>query len=88
MTTDILLALALAASLVLNAMQASKAHEWRQKIRHLASLNDILIGENPETDDVHTFSPTDRGQTEQEHDDWLRTHPGVVPKPGYERKSR
>ena len=88
MTLLIFVSLALGASLVLNAMQASKANDRRQKIRHLSELNGILIGANPDTDDVHVYDPTDRSQTKQEQADWLRDHPGVTPKPGYERKRR
>ena len=93
MTTDILLALALVVSLVLNAMQASKASEWRAKIRHLSQLNDILISGQPDTDDVHVYDPIDKmdarmKEDRQMHADWLADHPGVTPKPGFERKRR
>ena len=67
---------------------AGMLREQRAKVKHLANLNDILIGVNPDTDDVHIFDPPDRNQIRQEHDDWLTQHPGVTPKPGYERKRR
>ena len=88
MTTDILLALALVASLILNAMQASKAHDWRHKLKEAAYQIDLLTRPVEDEEAVHIRHATDRDQSPQEHRDWLRDHPGVTPKPGYERKRR
>ena len=88
MTTDILLSIAVAAALILNAMQASKAAEWRRIIKELRYQVDLLTRPIEDEEAVYLRDPTDRSQTAQEHDDWLADHPGVTPKPGFERKRR
>ena len=90
MTVLILVSLALGVSLVLNAMQASKAQEWRNQLKHAAEVIDHLTRPLEEEKDagMTVRHSTDRDQSPQEHRDWLRDHPGVTPKPGYERKRR
>ena len=93
MTTDIMLALALVAALVLNAMQASKAAEWRRIMKDLRYQIDLLTRPIEDEEAVYLRPSgatvyTDRDQTKEEHADWLADHPGVTPKPGYERKRR
>ncbi len=95
MTTDILLALALVAALILNAAQASQANVWRKKLKDAAYQIDLLTRPVEDDEAVHTYSPTDRGVApsdtrtdKKRYDDWLEQHPGVAPKPGYERKRR
>ena len=85
MTTDILLALALVAALVLNAMQASKAAEWRRIMKDLRYQIDLLTRPIEDEEAVYLRDP----QTpDPSMDDWLTTHKGVQPKPGFERKRR
>ena len=99
MTTDIMLAIALGASIILNAMQASKAQEWRNKVKDLLYQIDILTRPIEDDEAVHTFNPADRyprfgdeyiqvPDDTEPGDDWLARHPGPQPKPGYERKRR
>lgn len=90
MTTDIMLAIALGASIILNAMQASKAQEWRNKVKHKDEVIDHLTRPLEEEKDagMTVRHHTDGDQSPQEHRDWLAAHPGVTPKPGYERKRR
>ncbi len=85
MTTEIMLAIAVGASLILNAMQASKAQWWRNKTKDLTYQIDILTRPLEDEEAVHLRDPLPGGS---EVDDWLRAHPGVKPKPGYERKRR
>lgn len=93
MTTDILLALALVAALILNAAQASTAQVWRNKIKELKYQIELLTRPIEDEEAVHLLEP---GTTyvryaatdEEGDDDWLAAHPGVTPKPGYERKRR
>ncbi len=85
MTTDIILALALGASIILNAMQASKAQEWRNSLREAAYKIEVLTRPIEDEEAVYLRDP----QTpDPSMDDWLSTHKGVQPKPGFERKRR
>ena len=85
MTTDILLALALVAALILNAAQASVANTWRNKIKDLTYQVDLLTRPIEDDEAVYLRDP----QTpEPKMEDWLSDHPGVMPKPGFERKRR
>ena len=93
MTTDVLLALALGASIILNAMQASKAQEWRNSLREAAYKIEVLTRPIEDDEAVHLldFETTHiryAATSEDGDEDWLSTHPGVQPKPGYERKRR
>ena len=93
MTTDIILSLAIVAALILNAMQASKAAEWRRIIKDLRYQIDILTRPIEDDEAVHLRDNQDKTlqQSVDAHNvttDWLRDHPGVMPKPGYERKRR
>ena len=88
MTTDILLALALTASLILNAMQASKAVDWRNKLKHKDEVIDHLTLGKEDEEAVYLRDPKDAGLMPELHADWLSEHKGVEPKPGYERKRR
>ncbi len=101
MTTDVLLALALGASIILNAMQASKAQEWRNSLREAAYKIEVLTrpiedAEAIKTGEARMLGVLEPGVThvryaatsEDGDEDWLTTHPGVQPKPGYERKRR
>ena len=86
MTTLIIVSLALGASLVLNAMQASKAHWWRTKMKELTYQIDILTRPLEDGEAVYLRDP--QSDSSVGTDDWLARHPGVTPKPGYERKRR
>ncbi len=93
MTTDILLALALTAALILNAAQASTAQVWRNKIKDLKYQIELLTRPIEDEEAVHlldgkTTHVRYATTTEDGDDDWLAKHPGVEPKPGYERKRR
>ena len=93
MTTDVLLALALGASIILNAMQASKAQEWRNSLREAAYKIEVLTRPVEDEEAVHLIESGKTHvryavSTEDGDEDWLSTHPGVTPKPGYERKRR
>ena len=90
MTTDIMLAVALGAALILNAMQMAKANDRRNVIDKLRYKVDLLTRPIEDDEAVHTFDPDDRvnPMRDEQYDDWLTTHPGVAPKPGYERKRR
>ncbi len=95
MTPLILVSVALGVSLVLNAMQASKAQEWRNKVKELTYQIDLLTRPIEDDEAVHTFNPDDRADFQkyiadenEAMDDWLERHKGVTPKPGYERKRR
>ena len=93
MTTDVILALALGASIILNAMQASKAQEWRNSLREAAYKIEVLTRPIEDEEAVHLLDSGDTyiryaATDEEGDDDWLARHPGVTPKPGYERKRR
>ena len=88
MTVEMWLTIGLIASLVLNTLQGAKANDWRAKLKRAVELIDHLTAPTDDGQDVHVFDPTDRSETRQEQDDWLATHRGVQPKPGYERKAR